>query len=92
MSNLELVKEQRYFFVKNNTKTTNIFRANFYDIINDTIIFTLLNNDVYNIDKNRNMLTSVPLIWIERYYSLYDIIGKQINLPKEIIDMIDMFI
>ena len=91
MSSTELVKGQRYFFIKNNTKTTIIFRANFHHIINDTIMFTLINNDVYNISKNRYMEISMPLKWIKRYYSLYDIIGKKINLPKEICDIIDTF-
>jgi hypothetical protein len=92
MSLLDLVKEQRYLFVKNNTNSTIIFRANFHHIINGTIMFTLLNDNVYNISKNRNMETSMPLIWIKRYYSLYDIIGKKINLPKEICDIIDLFL
>ena len=85
----KMIKNQRYFFItnKNLTNRSN-FRATFVEIINNTLIIKLFNNESHE----RNGLMSIPLIWIERTETLDDITLQELPLPKDIVNIIDLYL
>jgi hypothetical protein len=89
-------KGQRYLFLKEyvskDEKIQLYFRANFLEIINDTLIVNIY-NEYYNQSFIYDCtLWSMPKIWIKKALTLEDIIGNKSKLPSEILREIDSYI
>jgi hypothetical protein len=78
-------KRKGNFDCKNNV---NLFRANFYTIINDTLIVKMYKE--HNRDLDKSKFYSMPVIWITKIQTLDDIFGK--IFPVEISRIIDTYL
>jgi hypothetical protein len=90
----ELQTGQRYFFYYNNNLysdnivNTYIFRAEFVNIINNSLIL-----NKYSIRGNLNQgFWTMPLDWIENIETLEEITLSKIPLPSDILLIIDKFL
>ena len=85
LSNLKL--GQRYLFYKNTPNNTQIiFKANFIDIINNTLrVNEYYENDIYV----NSVMVTMPISWIKKVETLNEITNKQLLLPEEILLIID---
>jgi hypothetical protein len=70
--------------------TLKIFRANFFEIINQSLIVTKYAKLRCELDDS--LKYSIPLNWITRVITLDDVIGKKLKLPREILDIIDSYL
>jgi hypothetical protein len=90
----ELQTGQRYFFYYNNNLysdnivNTYIFRAEFVNIINNSLIL-----NKYSIRGNLNQgFWTMPIDWIENIETLEEITLSKIPLPSDILLIIDKFL
>jgi len=90
----ELKTGQRYFFYYNNDLysdgivNTYIFRAEFVNIINNSLIL-----NKYSIRGNLNQgFWTMPIDWIENIETLEEITLSKIPLPSDILLIIDKFL
>jgi hypothetical protein len=90
----ELKTGQRYFFYYNNNLysdnivNTYIFRAEFVNIINNSLIL-----NKYSIRGNLNQgFWTMPIDWIENVETLEEITLSKIPLPSDILLIIDKFL
>lgn len=90
----ELKTGQRYFFYYNNNLysdnivNTYIFRAEFVNIINNSLIL-----NKYSIRGNLNQgFWTMPIDWIENIETLEEITLSKIPLPSDILLIIDKFL
>jgi len=89
ISNLH--NDQRYLFYKMMPCSTAkvVFRANFIDIIDDTIrVRKYCINNIMDLGK----MVTMPKIWIVKIETLEEITKSQLHLPSEILRMIDEYI
>lgn len=90
----ELQKGQRYFFYYNNNLyrdgivNTYIFRAEFVNIINNSLI---LNKYTINGKLNQGCWT-MPIDWVENIETLEEITLSKIPLPTDVLLIIDKFL
>ena len=88
---INLHNNQRYLFVKQIPGSTdNVeFRANFIDIIDDTIRFRkYCKNNI----MNNGLMVTMPKIWIIKIQTFEEITTSQLHLPSEILRIIDEYI
>ncbi len=96
----KLIKGYRHIFITNKTLTTNgDFRAVFVNILGNTLLVKLINDE-----RRETAQISMPLIWISQILSLDDVItsdtkpldegSKSITsiLPGELVNLIGSFI
>jgi hypothetical protein len=90
----ELQRGQRYFFYYNNNLysdnivNTYIFRAEFVNIINNSLIL-----NKYSIRGILNQgFWTMPLDWVENIETLEEITLSKIPLPSDILLIIDKFL
>ena len=90
----ELQTGQRYFFYYNNNLysdnivNTYIFRAEFVNIINNSLIL-----NKYSIRGNLNQgFWTMPIDWIENIETLEEITLSKIPLPSDTLLIIDKFL
>jgi hypothetical protein len=90
----ELQKGQRYFFYYNddlyndNIVNTYIFRAEFVNIVNNSLIL-----NKYSIRGVLNQgFWTMPLDWVENIKTLEEITLSKIPLPSDILLIIDKFL
>ena len=92
-------KNHRYFYITDKTQTSNQnFRAEFVDIIHNTLICKLINYD----NHECNGLVSYPINWIilslddivmnEKYILDKDSKSISLFLPKDILNIIDLYL
>lgn len=90
----ELQKGQRYFIYYNNNLyrdgivNTYIFRAEFVNIINNSLI---LNKYTINGKLNQGCWT-MPIDWVENIETLEEITLSKIPLPTDVLLIIDKFL
>ena len=85
ISNLH--NDQRYLFVKQIPGSTdNVeFRANFIDIIDDSIRFRkYCKNNI----MNNGLMVTMPKIWIIKIQTFEEITTSQLHLPSEILTLV----
>ena len=88
---INLHNNQRYLFVKQIPGSTDKveFRANFIDIIDDTIRFRkYCKNNI----MNNGLMVTMPKIWIIKIQTFEEITTSQLHLPSEILRIIDEYI
>lgn len=90
----ELKKGQRYFFYYNNNLysdnivNTYIFRAEFVNIINNSLIL-----NKYSIRGILNQgFWTMPIDWVENVETLEEITLSKIPLPTDVLLIIDKFL
>ena len=90
----ELQTGQRYFFYYNNNLhndgivNTYIFRAEFVNIINNSLIL-----NKYSIRGNLNQgFWTMPIDWVENVETLEEITLSKIPLPTDVLLIIDKFL
>jgi hypothetical protein len=83
----QLKSGQRYLFYKNTGHETTQFRANFIDIIENTLrVSHYFENNI----ERQSLMTTMPSNWITKIETLNDITKNQILLlPEDILLMID---
>jgi len=67
-----------------------MFRGNFIEIINTTLIINNVVSDQHSEYNNCGIL-SVPLVWITKIETLDDITNQKLLIPSEIMLEIDLF-
>ena len=88
---INLHNNQRYLFVKQIPGSTDKveFRANFIDIIDDTIrIRKYCKNNI----MDNGLMVTMPKIWIVKIETFSEITKSQLHLPSEILRIIDEYI
>ncbi len=96
----KLIKGYRHIFITNKTLTTNgDFHAVFVDILGNTLLVKLINEE-----RRQTSQISIPLIWISQILTLDDVITSDTKtldkgskcitsfLPKELVNLIGYFV
>ena len=87
----QLRKGQRYLFhkkiKKNEEKGIILFRANFIDIINDTLRVT--NHEEELLSGHKKNIRTMPIDWIDKVETLEEIIESETILPSDVLLIID---
>ena len=89
----QLIKGFRYLFTERIHGTRNEyiqFRANFINIINNTIRIDY--HDEYIKTNHKKCIVSMPLNWIVKTETLDQITREKMRLPPEIMDIIDSYL
>lgn len=83
----QLQPGQRYLFYKNTGHETTQFRANFIDIIDNTLrVSHYFENNI----ERQSLMTTMPTYWITKFEILNDITKNQnLLLPEDILLIID---
>ena len=86
-----LVRGQRYWFTIEGART---FRANFLDILHQTLRVTQHEQDLaqHLPTRNESCVWTLPLEWITRVQTLETVTQHQLCLPADIVHVVDNYV
>ncbi len=91
LCNKTLIQNKRYMFLVKAPHKTKYFRANFKDIINNTLRVTLYQEE-NSIFPPEGGIHYIPKDWIAKVESLQDILNNEPVLIDDILISIDQYV